>query len=550
MVFLSTLLISMFVTMALIPILRTVALRLHAGLDIPNPRKVHTEPKPKVGGLAMAVGALVPFLLVADGDRFVNSVLIGACIIVLFGLLDDIYNLGWKTKFAGQTVAALVVIFFGGLKICFLGTCLPEGVLLMDPLALPITLIVIVGVTNAINLADGLDGLAGGVSLLIFVAIGFLCYSNGDFAGRSLVMLLCISVVGAIFGFLRYNTYPASVFMGDTGSQLLGFLAITLSLGITQQSTAMSPILPLVLLGFPVLDTLTVMVERITAGRPPFAPDKNHFHHKLMRLGLFHTEAVVVIYAVTAVLAVAAVLLRYHSEWLLIGAYLSFCCLVLAAFTALEKRQYQFHRSGFFDLEIKGRLKVIKDKQLPIRICFPVVAYGLPLLTVLDCLVPAKIPGYMGAAAAGGIAVILLIRLMRSEWTANVLRAIFYLTVPLILWAGQAGPAAWAEGRWMSAFRLAPGVLALFTVLTQKLTRRKKGFKPTPMDFLVVLIALVVPNLPEPAIQSAGMGALAATIIVMFFGLEVLLGELRGEIRKLAVGVMLALAVLAVRSVV
>ena len=235
MVFLSTLLISMFVTMALIPILRTVALRLHAGLDIPNPRKVHTEPKPKVGGLAMAVGALVPFLLVADGDRFVNSVLIGACIIVLFGLLDDIYNLGWKTKFAGQTVAALVVIFFGGLKICFLGTCLPEGVLLMDPLALPITLIVIVGVTNAINLADGLDGLAGGVSLLIFVAIGFLCYSNGDFAGRSLVMLLCISVVGAIFGFLRYNTYPASVFMGDTGSQLLGFLAITLSLGITQQ---------------------------------------------------------------------------------------------------------------------------------------------------------------------------------------------------------------------------------------------------------------------------------------------------------------------------
>ena len=549
MVFLSTLLISMFFTMALIPILRAMALRLHAGLDIPNPRKVHTEPKPKVGGLAMAVGALVPFLLVADGDRFVNSVLIGAGIIVLFGLLDDIRNLGWKTKFAGQVAAAIVVIFFGGLKICFLGTCLPEGVLLMDPLALPITLIVIVGVTNAINLADGLDGLAGGVSLLIFIAIGVLCYSNGDFPGRSLVMLLCISVVGALFGFLRYNTYPATVFMGDTGSQLLGFLAITLSLGITQAPTAMSPILPLVLLGFPVLDTLTVMVERIASGRSPFLPDKNHFHHKLMRLGLFHTEAVVLIYAVTAVLAFAAVSLRYYSEWLLIGAYLIFCCLVVAVFTVLEKREFRFHRSGFFDLKIKGRLKVIKDKQLPNRICFPVTVCGLPLLTVIACLVPAEIPGYLGAAAAGSIALILFIQRVRSEWTANILRTVFYLTVPLILWIGQTGPADWTEGPWIQVFKLAPGVLALFTVLTLKLTRRKKGFKPTPMDFLIILIALVVPNLPEPAIRSAGMGTLAAMVIVMFFGLEVLLGELRGDVRKLAVGLVAVLAVLVVRSI-
>jgi UDP-GlcNAc:undecaprenyl-phosphate/decaprenyl-phosphate GlcNAc-1-phosphate transferase len=169
---------------------------------------------------------------------------------------------------------------------------------------------------------------------------------------------------------------------------------------------------------------------------------------------------------------------------------------------------------------------------------------------VIACLVPAEIPGYLGAAAAGSIAVVLLIWLLRSEWTANVLRAVFYLTVPLILWIGQTGPAAWTEGPLMQVFRLAPGVLAMFTVLTLKLTRRKKGFKPTPMDFLIILIALVVPNLPEPAIRSAGMGALAATIIVMFFGLEVLLGELRGDIRKLLVGVGAALAVLAVRSVV
>ena len=133
-------------------------------------------------------------------------------------------------------------------------------------------------------------------------------------------MLLCTAIVGAIFGFLRFNTYPATVFMGDTGSQLLGFLAITLSIGVTQRETPLSPLLPLLLLGFPVLDTITVMAERIASGRMPFSPDKNHFHHKLMRLGLFHTEAVVTIYGITALLTAAAYLLRFHSDWLLVAA--------------------------------------------------------------------------------------------------------------------------------------------------------------------------------------------------------------------------------------
>jgi len=121
----------MFITMALVPILRMAAVRLHAGLDVPNPRKVHTEPVPKVGGLAMAIGALVPVVLVADGGRFVNSVLIGACVIVLFGLVDDLKSLGWKAKFAGQVAAALIVIVYGKLNICYLGCCLPEGVRLL-----------------------------------------------------------------------------------------------------------------------------------------------------------------------------------------------------------------------------------------------------------------------------------------------------------------------------------------------------------------------------------------------------------------------------------
>ena len=521
----------MFITMALVPILRMAAMRLHAGLDIPNTRKVHTEPVPKVGGLAMAIGALVPVVLAADGGRFVNSVLIGACVIVLFGLVDDLKNLGWKAKFAGQIAAALIVILYGKLNICYLGSCLPDGMSLPEVLALPVTLVVIVGVTNAINLSDGLDGLAGGTSLLTFLCIGLLCFTGGDFPEKLFIMLLCTAMVGAIFGFLRFNTYPATVFMGDTGSQLLGFLAVTLALGVTQRETPLSPLLMLLLLGFPVLDTLTVMVERITSGRMPFSPDKNHFHHKLMRLGLFHTEAVVTIYAITALLTASAYLLRYHSDWLLLSCYAAFCAVVVLVFMAAESRGFRFPRTGFFDTGIKARLKIIKDKSLLIRACFLPLQFGMPLLLTAAVLVRGEVPGYLSAVAVGFAAAILIVRLMRWQWVNNVLRVAFYLIVPMVLSLGDVEPAGWVKPGMLVAYNYAFGALALFTVMTLKVTRRQKGFKATPMDFLILVIALVVPNLPDTFISGLRMGDIAVKTIVMFFSFEVLTGELRARSR-------------------
>ena len=550
MTFLSILLIAMFITMALIPILRMAAERWRCGLDVPDARKVHCVPVPKVGGMAMAVGALLPVLFVADGGRFVNSVLIGAWIIVAFGVADDFRNLNWKVKFLGQVIAALVVIVYGGIEICFLGACLPEGVRLPPPLSLPLTLLVVVGVTNAINLSDGLDGLAGGTSLLIFLCILFLCYTVGEFPERFFIILLCTAMVGAIFGFLRFNTYPAAVFMGDAGSQLLGFLAITLSLGVTQRDLPLSPVLPLLLLGFPVLDTLTVMVERIAAGRMPFDPDKNHFHHKLMRLGLWHTESVVAIYAITAMLVAAAYFLRFHSEWLLLGCFAAFCGVVVLAFTAAERRGFRFQRTGFFDLEVKGRLKALKDLKLPIRTSFAVLRFGLPLLVAAAALVPAEVPAYVSAVCAGSAAVIGLIWVVSQEWLGTVLRVIFYLSVPFLLRIGQETPAEWIDPAMLKVYGIGFGVLALGMVLTLKFTRRQKGFKATPMDFLILVIALVVPNLPDPAIKAFHMGELAVQIIVLFFGFEVLAGELRGNLGRLGLGLMGAYLLVALRVVV
>ncbi|MGD0234637.1 MAG: MraY family glycosyltransferase [Syntrophorhabdales bacterium] len=258
MILLSTLLLSIFVTMALIPVFNRLAARLHA-LDVPDWRKVHSQPIPRTGGLAMAIGTLASAFLWMRPDSFTHAYLIGAGIIVTLGILDDTRGVDYWVKFAGQLAAALVMLFLGGIKIKALGTLLPEAVMLPDWLAIPLTLLIIVGVTNAINLADGLDGLAGGICLLSLSCIGYLAYLEGN----TLVLLLALSLSGAIFGFLRFNTYPATVFMGDTGSQLIGFSLIALALNFTQGRTPLSPLLPLLIIGFPLLDTATVIARRV-----------------------------------------------------------------------------------------------------------------------------------------------------------------------------------------------------------------------------------------------------------------------------------------------
>jgi UDP-GlcNAc:undecaprenyl-phosphate GlcNAc-1-phosphate transferase len=357
MFYLSTVLLSVFITVSLIPVMTRLATRFQL-VDFPNPRKVHTCPVPRIGGFAMALGAFVPIILWAKADDFVRAYLAGAGTLVLFGMVDDMKGIRYKAKFAGQVIAALIAVFFGGVQIKSLGTLLPGAMQIPEWFSFPLSLVAIVGVTNAINLSDGLDGLAGGISLLGFCCIAYIAY----LAGENAVIILSLSMAGAIFGFLRFNTYPASLFMGDTGSQLLGFSAIVLAIKITQGNTAFSPVLPLFILGFPVLDTLTVMAERIRVGRSPFSADTNHFHHRLVRFGLYHTEAVFTIYVIQAVMIVSAVLFKYYSDWELIASYTVLSILVIGVFAVADRTGFTFKRYRLIDFVVKGRLRKIKDE--------------------------------------------------------------------------------------------------------------------------------------------------------------------------------------------
>ena len=544
MVLLSTLLISMFITMALIPILRRYAGWLHC-VDVPCERNVHSVPVPKVGGISMAVGTLASVVMLVRGDRMVLSILIGAGIIVLFGFYDDLKELGYRTKFTGQMTAALVVVFFGGVKICCLGGLLPDDYLLPDWLAVPLTLLVVVGATNAVNLADGLDGLAGGLMLMCFMCIGFMAFRSGN----KVILLLSVAAAGAIFGFLRFNTHPATIFMGDAGSQLLGFLAITMAISITQGNTAYSALFPLLLLGLPILDTLYVMVLRVSSGRSPFVADKNHLHHRLLQLGLFHTEAVFIMYMLQAALVTTAFLLRYYSEWAAMGVFLAFAAGAIAFQVAADKYNWRLERPGVLDWLVKIPLKkYLKDRSVMIKLSMSVIDIGLPLLLIVSCVVAGDIPHSMAWVAVGLAIAVLATSLFKSTPTVSVLRVVIYFFVPLVLYHGIVLPAGWIPTGAKYWFILSFGVVAFFAVMTLKFTQRREGFKLKPIDFIILFVAVVVPNLPDAAISLYQAGPLAAKIVVIFFVFEVLAGELRGTLGRLGFATAIALVVVAVKG--
>lgn len=545
MIFLTTLLFSVFTTIALIPIFTRLALRVNL-IDVPGERRVHFIPMPKSGGIAMAIGALFPVIFWTYKEDFVKWYLGAITLIVISGLIDDIRGHGPWTKFFAQVVAALIIIFLGKVRIENLGTILPDGFLLPPWIAVPLTIITIVGVTNAINLSDGLDGLAGGICLLSFSCIAYMAY----LVENNLIALFSVAMTGAIFGFLRFNTFPASIFMGDTGSQFLGFSAIVLSLRLTQDESVLSPLLPLIILGFPVLDTMTVMAQRYQEGRSLFRADKNHFHHRLLRLGFYHAESVLIIYLLQAGLVTAAFLLRFYSEWLILIGYLTFASIVVGAFTITDKKGLKIKRFHIFDNIVKGKLKELKDKGTIIKVSFRIIEFGIPSLLLFSSFIPANIPRYTSYLCMIFTGLIIMVWRFRKNFIGLTLRITLYMFIPYVIYMGNIEMVSWMVGSFAKAYNLSFFLFAIFIVLTIKFSRRRQGFKSTPMDFLILFIAIVVPNLPIEEVKAYHMGLVASKIITLFFSYEVLMGELREDFRKLTIFTILSLVVSSLRGII
>lgn len=305
------------------PLVKELALRIGA-VDVPNARKVHRGVMPRLGGLAIYLSFVVGFLLFVPKTPIAWGIFLGGSVIALVGALDDRYQLSPKAKLLGQLVAAFVVVAFG-LRVTFINLPFDDGFSIGWLLSIPVTILWIVAVTNAVNLIDGLDGLAAGVSAIATATLLVVSLLMGN----TFVALLCAVLLGATMGFLVFNFHPAKIFMGDTGALFLGFQLAVLSIMGFKQVTLFSYVIPMLLLGVPLSDTFFAIVRRKLNKKPISAADKSHLHHCLLSLGMSHRGAVLTIYAISALFGLSAVLL-YQAQTVLWVATMLVAVLVIA----------------------------------------------------------------------------------------------------------------------------------------------------------------------------------------------------------------------------
>ena len=312
------------------PVVRSLAFKIGA-VDVPRDnRRMHNHPIPRMGGLAIFFGFILSALIFIPLTTPLRGMLLGAVIIVILGIFDDIYALPAMPKFLIQILAALIAVLMGN-RIDILSN---PNIFSSDPywvlgwLSIPISVIWIVGITNAVNLIDGLDGLACGVSTISSMTMLVIALTVAE----AQVAILMAALAGACIGFLPYNLNPAKIFMGDTGSTFLGFVLATVSIqGLFKSYAIISFAVPFLVLGLPIFDTCFAILRRLARGQSPMAPDRGHIHHRLIDMGLNQKQAVATLYVISAILGLSAVVLTTSGEGRAMLLFLVLCIVAVVA---------------------------------------------------------------------------------------------------------------------------------------------------------------------------------------------------------------------------
>jgi len=311
-IYLVTAVLAFGTTYLITPLVKKLALKINA-IDVPNDRKIHSEPIARLGGLGIWAGfflsVIVGFLLAqATGSKLDFHVgwgiLLAGTLLMVVGMVDDIRGLRATTKLIFQIIATMIVIYFG-VEINFLSNPF-NGIIAIGSFAIPLTLLWVVGVTNAMNLIDGLDGLATGVTAISSITLFFVALRTHQIGAA----ILLLALASASLAFLRYNFSPAKIFLGDSGSLLLGFvLATAATIGVLKTTLVVAMIVPILILGVPIFDTLWAIGRRLGSGQHPFKADNKHIHHLLLRAGFSQREAVLAIYTACFILSFIALVM-------------------------------------------------------------------------------------------------------------------------------------------------------------------------------------------------------------------------------------------------
>ena len=508
-------------------------------IDVPDARKVHTQSIPRVGGIAMVAGSVISILLLAELDQQVIAILVGFLVIWGFGLWDDKCDLNYKVKFLGQLLAVVIVVTWGDVIVRtfpFVDGHIP------DYLAIPLTIFALVGITNAINLSDGLDGLAGGTSLITISIIALLAFD----AQGNMAVLISMAVAGSIFGFLRHNTHPARLFMGDTGSQFLGFSLGVLVIVLSQSvNSAMSPFIPLFILGLPILDTMAVMGQRLYEKRSPFSPDKNHIHHKLLDIGFDQYEAVFIIYLLQSTLVAVAYFMLYESDAVLILIYILISAFVLGFFYYARLTGWSFHAKKASDKSfLTSLVHLLREKGWLTTIPTMALKILVPLVLLSAAIIATDVKKDMAILAAMLLGVLVVSLIINSRSTGFIEKAVAYIVSVMAVYLLP------ANSGLDNSYILMNWVFALLVIAFALRVRfsHEKTFQITPLDYLVIILVILVPNLPEAHLQDSDMGEMAVKLIILFYASEAVIGLKSRKWDFMRIGTLGALAILAIRG--
>lgn len=314
------------VTALATPIVRDMAIKKHI-VALPGGRKIHKKPIPETGGTAMMIGMLAVAIFQIAGESLFGwrgfgsdisqnpltlvGILVGTLVIFGVGLIDDIKDISPRAKLAGQIVAATIVAA-SGLRISFISNPFNDSIILLGIMAIPVTVLYLVSFANIINLIDGLDGLAAGLSAI--AATSLLVLAAG--ANQLTAAIIAAAVIGSCIGFLFFNFNPASIFMGDEGALTLGFLLGIVSLmGVMKTTAAIALAVPLLIVGIPIFDTLSAIIRRVRHNQSFKEADRGHIHHRLLGRGFNQRQTVLIIYAWSAALAIGGYAIRYAPFW-------------------------------------------------------------------------------------------------------------------------------------------------------------------------------------------------------------------------------------------
>ncbi len=484
---------SLFLSLFLVPLTVGLAQRL-AAVDHPTGRSSHARAVTRLGGLGIAASMLLTILLYLPFDSFMQAFLGGVLVIVLTGFLDDVLDVSPRWKFVGQILAALLFIWGSGVSLQKLGDFFGGGEIQLDTtFAISLTVFCMVGGMNALNLADGLDGLAGGLSAIAAAFFAYLAWA----AGANDLLLLCVVLLGALLGFLRYNSHPARLFMGDTGSLLLGYVLTVILVSGSQRNVEAVPLVAWVLVvALPLLDILLVMGRRILHGQSPLSPDRTHLHHRLLLLQLPHSAVVGVMYIAMALFGWLAVSLLGFPDWVMF-ALLFVAGFLLYAIVFELQHALGRTRGGKSPAILRNLKQWLSNLRMRANnISLHTVAVSLVLLSLLCA--PALFAPIVALNRGQAVAMLMLSAVVviycrsRDKQNLGILHGVVYVSMVVLVFIYNLSPNP--QVQWVHLYVGGLSLLAVGWVTLKLLLRKNTGaFKADSFELLILFLSSFVP---------------------------------------------------------